>query len=132
MLIPSADVGIIVLTNASPIGVPETVVAQFTDLVQFGRVQRDWTAFLENAFAPFLAPTGSLVGKPRPTNPAPPRANAAYAGTSQNAYYGPLQVVDNHGTLELRLPGTISKASFAAGKVVLEYYDEEGLGTFVR
>lgn len=159
MVIPSADVGIVVLTNASPTGAPESVVAEFTDLVQFGHVQRDWVALLEKSFAPFLAPTGSLVGVPRPSHPAPPQANAAYTGTYQNAYYGPLQVVDNQGTLELRLgprptsfrlshwdgdvftfmlnnenapPGTISKASFFGGKVVLEYYDDEGLGTFVR
>jgi hypothetical protein len=29
-------------------------------------------------------------------------------------------------------PGTISKATFAPGRVTLEYYDREGLGTFVR
>jgi hypothetical protein len=29
-------------------------------------------------------------------------------------------------------PGTISKATFSEGRVVLEYYDGEGLGTFLR
>ena len=29
-------------------------------------------------------------------------------------------------------PGTISKATFAPDRVTLEYYDREGLGTFVR
>jgi CubicO group peptidase (beta-lactamase class C family) len=158
-VIPSADVGIVVLTNASPIGMPEALAAQFTDLVQFGRLQRDWVPLFEGYLAPLLAPTGSLVGVPRPARPAPPRPNAAYAGTYQNAYYGPLQVVDNRGTLELRLgprpavfrlthwdgnvftftptgenapPGTISKASFSEGRVVLEYYDGQGLGSFLR
>jgi hypothetical protein len=28
-------------------------------------------------------------------------------------------------------PGTISKATFTPGQVKLEYYDREGLGTFV-
>jgi hypothetical protein len=27
-------------------------------------------------------------------------------------------------------PGTISKATFSTGKVVLEFYDLQGLGTF--
>src|SRR5690606_3478733 len=40
--IPSANVAIVVLTNASPSGVPEAVAAQFSDLVQFGSVQQDW------------------------------------------------------------------------------------------
>ena len=29
-------------------------------------------------------------------------------------------------------PGTISKATFSGRKVTLEFYDDEGLGTFVR
>jgi CubicO group peptidase (beta-lactamase class C family) len=159
MIVPSADVGIVVLTNGSPTGVPESLVAQFTDLVQFGRLQRDWVPLFEMYLAPLLAPTGSLVGVPRPSHPAPPRPTAAYAGTYQNAYYGALQVVEHQGTIELRLgprptafrlshwdgnvftfmlnnenapPGTISKATFSEGKVVLEYYDEQGLGTFLR
>jgi len=158
-LIPSADVGIVVLTNAWPIGVPETLTAQFSDLVQFGSIQRDWWALASASFAPYHLPAGSLVGVPRPEHPLPPAPLASYAGTYQNDYYGPLQVVENGGALELRLgptpvvlplthwdgdvftfmldgenaaAGTISKASFAAGQVVLEYYDAEGLGTFRR
>ncbi|MGB6056407.1 MAG: serine hydrolase, partial [Burkholderiaceae bacterium] len=158
-LIPSADVGIVVLTNAWPIGVPETLVAQFNDLVQFGSIQRDWGALAAQSFAPFHLPSGSLVGVPRPAQPAPSAALASYAGTYQNPYYGPLQVVENGGALALRLgpaplvlplthwdgdvftftldaenaaTGTISKASFAGDRVVLEYYDGDGLGTFRR
>jgi hypothetical protein len=159
MVIPSADVGIVVLTNASPTGAPESIVASFNDLVQVGHVQRNWTALFESMFAPLLRPTGLLVGAERPRHPVPRKANATYTGTYRNAYYGPLQVVDEHGTLTLRLgprptsfrlshwdgdeftfmlnnenapPGTISKASFSDGKVLLEYYDDGGLGTFVR
>jgi CubicO group peptidase (beta-lactamase class C family) len=157
--IPSADIAIVVLTNAAPIGVPEAVGAQFADLVQLGRVQQNWEALYRKALAPLMAPVGSLVDAVRPASPAPSQALAAYAGTYQNAYYGPVQVVDSGGSLELRLgpqsmpfplshwdgdvfsfmlnnenapPGTISKASFSAGKVVLEFYDDGGLGTFTR
>ena len=157
--IPSADVAIVILTNATPIGVPETLAAQFSDQVQFGSVQQDWETLYRQALAVLLSPEGSLVGVPKPTNPVPARANASYTGTYQNAYYGPLNVVDNQGTLELRLgpqpmvfklshwnrdvftftlnnenapPGTISKASFSPGKVVLEFYNDQGLGMFVR
>jgi hypothetical protein len=111
------------------------------------------------ALAPLMAPVGSLVDAAQPANPASPKPFAAYTGTYQSAYYGPLQVVDNGGSMELRLgpqpmrfplshwdgdvfsfmlnnenapPGTISKASFSAGKVVLEFYDDGGLGTFTR
>ncbi|RJG07943.1 serine hydrolase [Noviherbaspirillum cavernae] len=157
--IPSADVAIVVLTNAAPYGIPETLTAQFADLVQFGRMERDWEAFFTKAFAPFLTPEGSLVGVAKPVSPAPAKVLSSYVGIYQNDYYGPLQVVNNQGSLELRLgpkpmtyplshwdgdvftftlnnenapPGTISKASFSSGKVVLEYFDDGGLGTFVR
>jgi CubicO group peptidase (beta-lactamase class C family) len=160
--IPSADVAITILTNAFPIGVPETVAAQFSDLVQFGSVQQDWESLYRQGLAPLQAPLGSLVAAAKPTNPAPAQALAAYVGTYQSAYYGPMQVIDNQGSLELRLgpqpmtfplshwdgnvftfmlnnenapPGTMSKASFfpgIPGKVVLEYYDDGGLGSFVR
>ena len=157
--IPSADVGIVVLTNSLPVGVPEILTAQFSDLVQFGSIQRDWGALFTPRFAGLLKPQGSLVGVPRPPHPAPPQALAAYAGTYQNNFYGPLQVSVNDGALELRLgpkpvvlplthwdgdvftftldgenaaPGTISQASFATDKVVLEYFNGESLGTFAR
>ena len=158
-IIPSADVAIVVLTNAWPIGVPETLVAQFSDLVQFGSLQRDWAALAASMFAPFHKPFGSLVGVARPAQPAPAAPLASYAGTYQNAYYGALDVVEKGGALELRLgqkplvlplshwdgdvftftlddenaaAGSISKASFSNGQVVLEYYNAEGLGTFRR
>lgn len=158
-LIPSADVGIVVLTNSWPVGVPETLAAQFADLVQMGRIQRDWSALYTQTFAGLIHPEGALAGLPRPLAPAPAQPLANYAGTYQNAYYGALQVAINGGALELRLgpkpavlplthwdgdtftftldnenaaPGTISKASFAGNKVVLEYYDAQGLGTFTR
>jgi CubicO group peptidase (beta-lactamase class C family) len=157
--IPSADIAIVILTNAAPIGVPEALAAQFADLVQFGSMQQDWDALYRMALAPLMAPVGSLVDVSKPANPAPPQAFAAYTGVYQSAYYGPLQVVDNGGSLELRMgpqsmrfplshwdgdvfsfmlnnenapPGTISKASFSGGKVVLEFYDDGGLGTFNR
>src|SRR5690606_9869255 len=42
VVIPSADVGIVALTNATPSGIPETLTAEFADLVQFGAVREDW------------------------------------------------------------------------------------------
>ncbi|TCK38945.1 CubicO group peptidase (beta-lactamase class C family) [Paraburkholderia sp. BL8N3] len=158
-IVPSTGVAIVVLTNGYPFGVPETLAAQFFDLVQFGAIRQDWATIFANAFAPSLAPEGSLVGVPRPVNPQPPQPLANYAGTYRNEYYGPLQVtlagtalVLVIGATPLRLPlthwdgdvftfvlhdenaqpGTISKASFTADRVTLEYYDHDQLGTFVR
>jgi CubicO group peptidase (beta-lactamase class C family) len=42
VIIPSADVAIVALTNATPSGIPETLTAECADLVQFGEVREDW------------------------------------------------------------------------------------------
>jgi CubicO group peptidase (beta-lactamase class C family) len=159
LVVPSTGLAIVVLTNTSPIGVPETLALQFFDLIQFGSLQRDWYPLLNQYFLSQSKPSGSLVGKPRPTNPLPARALSTYTGTYNNDYYGPIQVVEQNGALAIIIgpaplnlalthwdgdvfiftlvdenaePGTISKASFSSNQVILEYYDEEGLGTFAR
>jgi CubicO group peptidase (beta-lactamase class C family) len=158
--IPSADVAIVALTNAAPIGVPEALTAQFADLVQFGEVRQDWARLYQDAFAGMSAPKGSLVGQERPADPAPPRPLTDYVGTYANRYYGAAHIAD-HGGGELVLTlgpagqtyplahwdgdvftfplsgenapdGTISKARFAGNVVLLEYFDSEGQGTFTR
>ncbi|MGF7121240.1 CubicO group peptidase (beta-lactamase class C family) [Rhodococcus sp. BE178] len=58
--IPSADVEIAALTNAAPVGVPETLTAEFADLVQFGEIREDWTALYKEKFSKFDAPEGSI------------------------------------------------------------------------
>ena len=50
LILPSADVAIVALTNATPIGVPETLTAEFADLVQFGEVREDWYKLYTDIF----------------------------------------------------------------------------------
>ncbi|SCU76625.1 Beta-lactamase class C [Cupriavidus necator] len=157
--VPSLNLAIVTLTNGYPIGVAETLNAQFFDLAQYGAIRRDWGKIYGDALAPLLAPEGRLVGQPRPASPLPARALSTYTGTYQNDYYGPLQVADQGGTLVMTLgatpltlplshwdgdvftfalnnenatPGTISQAAFSSDRVWLEYYDHEGLGMFVH
>jgi len=157
--VPPLNLAIVTLTNGYPIGIPETLNAQFLDLVQYGAFRRDWGAIFSDALAPLLAPEGRLVGQSPPANPLPARALSTYTGSYDNAYYGPLQVAEQSGTLVMTLgakplilplthwdgdvfnftlhnenasPGTISRAAFASDRVWLEYYDQEGLGVFAR
>lgn len=101
--LPSAGVGIVVLTNAQPTGAAEALAANFMDLVQFGKIERDWYAAYNAILAPMNAPTGSLLGKPRPAKPAPAAALAAYTGTYANDFYGPAQVIRRGDGLALKL-----------------------------
>lgn len=158
VFLPSADVAIIALTNATPAGVPEALTAEFADLVQFGEVREDWFRLYNNAFADMEKPDGSLVGQRRPANPKPPAPPATYTGVYHNDYWGPATVVERDGTLQLTLgprgtyplahwdgdvftfplssenapPGTISAATFDGPNVTLEYFDGDGLGVFVK
>ena len=71
VIVPSADVAIVALTNATPSGVAEALTAEFADLVQFGEVREDWYKLYGNIFKQMGAPMGSLVGQKPPANPAP-------------------------------------------------------------
>ncbi len=92
VMLPSAGIGIVVLTNAQPIGAAEALTADFMDLVQFGRVTRDWLAGYAHAMAPISAPFGSLRGKAPPVNARPAAALVSYAGDYANDYYGAARI----------------------------------------
>ncbi|AKK29289.1 serine hydrolase [Mycobacterium sp. EPa45] len=159
VIIPSADVAIVALTNGTPAGIPETLTAEFADLVQFGEVRQDWRSLYAHAFADMDKPFGTLVGKTPPANAAPAKPSAAYVGSYRNDYWGTAVVAEKDGKLTLSLgphpdtlelthwdgdvftfrfpsenfpPGSISKAAFDGPKVTLEYYDEDKMGTFFR
>ena len=87
-LMPSENLGIAVFTNARGNGTAETVIGEFTDLVQFGKPTYDWAALYANAYEPVNAPFGSLVGKTPPASPTPARPDSAYVGTYSNKFYG--------------------------------------------
>ncbi|MCI4674647.1 serine hydrolase [Candidatus Mycolicibacterium alkanivorans] len=159
VIIPSADVAIVALTNATPAGIPETLTAEFADLVQFGEVREDWRRLYGDAFADMDKPEGSLVGQKPPANPAPAEPAVAYVGTYKNDYWGPATVAEKDGKLTVSLgprpdtyelthwdgdeftfgfvtenaqPGTVSTARFAGDKLTLEYFDDDKMGTFTR
>ncbi|MGE2833675.1 serine hydrolase domain-containing protein [Mycobacterium sp. SMC-4] len=158
VMLPSADVAIVALTNATPSGVPETLTAQFADLVQFGEVREDWWELYHGAFAEMEKPVGSLVGARPPAQPTPPAPLADYVGQYSNSFWGPARVLQTDAGLELALgpkfvvplkhwdgdvftfsfvsenapPGSLSKASFDGDWLTLEYFDQDGKGTFTR
>jgi CubicO group peptidase (beta-lactamase class C family) len=162
VVMPSEDLGIIALTNAAPIGVPETLTAEFMDLVQYGQIRENWADLYQQAIGWMNNPQGSLVGKQLPANPAPARPLSAYAGVYANDYSGPAIVTERDGALQLSLgpknqtftlthwdgdtftftvtgenapPGTISKAVFSGfpgATLNLEHFDADKLGTFSR
>jgi CubicO group peptidase (beta-lactamase class C family) len=102
-MLPSENLGIVVLTNGMPIGVPETIAADFFDLAELGTVQRDWYAAYSPLFAAMYANPSKLAGTTPPTNPRTALPEAAYAGTYANRFYGPATVAFRHGRLVMML-----------------------------
>ncbi|WP_037606965.1 serine hydrolase [Streptacidiphilus rugosus] len=92
-LLPTERLGIVVLSNGQPIGVPEAVAAAFFDIAQNGRQTVDWLSLygkvLGSATGAGVSPTD--YAKP-PTSPAPEMANSAYTGNFGNDFYGPATV----------------------------------------
>lgn len=108
-MLPSVGVGIVVLSNAQPIGAVEAIGLSFMDLVQFGRVTRDWYAAVAPRMAPMFAPVGKLAGQAPPADPAPARAFADYTGTYRNDYFGKVEVVAMGNELILKAgPGPMA------------------------
>ncbi len=105
-MLPAAKLGIVVLTNATPSGVPESIAKMFYDRVEFGAAQRDWYDAYAPVFARMGAPQGELVGKQPPLHPVAPLVLDSYEGTYANAYYGDAIVGVKNGALVLALGAT--------------------------
>lgn len=159
VIIPAADVAIVALTNAAPVGVPETLTAEFADLVEFGEVRQDWRKLYAEAFAGIDQPFGELAGKKPPSNPAPAQPLSRYGGDYANDYWGTATVAETDGALTLALgprpdvyplahwdgdtftmsfvsenfpPRGVSKVSFRDGEMTVEFLDGDKMGTFTR
>ncbi len=102
-LLPGAELGIVVLTNAQPIGVPEAICRSFVDLVLTGKVEKDWLTLFGQLFATAMAPNyGTSIDyavPPEPLLPALPAA--AYAGIYDNELYGPIEIAGSDGNLSM-------------------------------
>ena len=105
-MLPSAGLGIVVLTNGMPIGVPESVINYFLDHAYTGRQQQNWLTLYGERFAQMYVNHSELAGKPPPANPVPPHPDSFYTGTYGNPYYGPIQITSDGGSLHLLIgPG---------------------------
>src|SRR5690606_28852987 len=84
----------------------EALGLMYLDLVQFGKLSRDWFATVAPSFADLTAPTGEWAGQPFPAHPVPALPLHAYEGNYANDYYGPAEVQQRDGALVLVLGPT--------------------------
>jgi len=160
-LLPTEQLGVAVLTNASAIGAAEAIAYHFLDVATYGQATVDWLPYVRKLFGSRGA-SGPDYSKP-PANAAPAQPDSTYVGTYANDPYGPLSVVAKDSGLLLQLGpknlqfplthydgNTFSYVPFAelgdrssvtftvsddtptASRVTIGLLDEDGLGTFTR
>ena len=101
-LIPSQDLGIVVLGNAFPTGVPEAVADTLLDLGRYGHVTRDWFTTWKNYFDTLFSTEEQIEKYAHPPVPNRPALDlAAYTGTYRNAYVGKVKITAGKGILYL-------------------------------
>jgi CubicO group peptidase (beta-lactamase class C family) len=121
-LYPKSNLGILVLTNAFPTGVPEGLCDSFADLVFDGKVEKDWikpwNALFEGLFGPAVA-TSKATYATSPTPATAALALSAYTGHYANPYVGEAVVMDHNGTL------TLSVGPGGAHSLPLRHFDRD-------
>ena len=137
-MIPSKQIGIVVLTNGTPVGLPETVALNFLDDFEFGKPQGDYFTLLQTAFKndydDALNSSTNYLKEPAQPNPAPGAPASALVGTYANPYYGKVEVEEQAGKLILRLPplGTYYELSHWTADTYTYYIANESSGATRR
>jgi CubicO group peptidase (beta-lactamase class C family) len=102
---PEDELGIVVMANAFPTGLPEAISATFFDLVHEGKSKKDYLSFFESYFdttysLPYRQAIESYATPPSPVVPA--LEEAAYVGTYAHDYLGEVHVVASKDGLVLQ------------------------------
>jgi CubicO group peptidase (beta-lactamase class C family) len=137
-MIPNLQIGIVVLSNGAPVGLPESIALTFLDDFQYGIPQKD---YLKEAGADFAALREGVLKSSKdysaekpPSNPSPGVPPASLVGTYDNRYFGKLEIEEQQGKLILRLPplGTYYELSHWDGNTYTYYIGNEVSGATRR
>jgi CubicO group peptidase (beta-lactamase class C family) len=119
-IVPSEQLGIVILTNAYPVGLAEGLAWTFIDLALYGKVTNDWLALFKKIFSDPAA-IGVSVGTDYSKPPASPSAalnSDTYIGSYANDFFGDIEIVIKDGGLAI-VEGP-NKMTFA-----LKHYDRD-------
>jgi CubicO group peptidase (beta-lactamase class C family) len=135
-LSPSAQLGIIVLTNARPTGLAEATANTFFDLYNYGRPTQDWLGLFTKGFDDLIEESNNETTDysklDPPSSPAPPKLLSSYLGTYRNNYYGEIEFTKQGNSLWMRLPaaGALYQLTHWDGdKFTYRFEAEQGIGT---
>ncbi|MDQ1010009.1 CubicO group peptidase (beta-lactamase class C family) [Streptomyces sp. V4I23] len=103
-MLPAEQLGIVVLTNGSPVGLADSVAFNFFDTAQQGGPTQDWLSLIGQVYEKEEQAGRSPTDYTKPpSGAADARADDVYTGTYRNDYYGPLTVTADDGALSLHL-----------------------------
>ncbi len=102
-LVPGEQLGIVVLTNAYPIGIAEALGTTFLDIALYGKPTQDWLVLFKQGFSNPAA-IGTVLGfdysKP-PGSPSPASKNSAYLGRYANDFFGDISIIEKDAGLAI-------------------------------
>jgi CubicO group peptidase (beta-lactamase class C family) len=137
-LAPDQQLGIVVLTNGTSIGIPEAVSMSFLDYFRYGSAQVDYLPKFKPIFEAMIQETqDSSVDYSTltpPSNPSPPGQLSAYKGTYVSPYYGKLEIDVQRNQLIMRLPprGAYYELTPWDGNTFTFYFTSENTGVARR
>ncbi|MFD9389247.1 serine hydrolase [Streptomyces sp. NPDC060000] len=131
-MLPGEDLGIVVLTNGKPLGLPDAIAQSFFDTAEHGKPTADWLDLIGKVYAQEEAAGRSPTDyTDPPANAAAARPDATYTGTYANSYYGPLTVSASGGELTMRLgpkPTTFRLTHYAGDTFSFRTVGENAVG----
>src|SRR5438093_11391637 len=102
-LVPGEQLGIVVLTNAYPLGIAEALGTTFMDVALYGKPTQDWFALFKQVYSNPAA-IGTVLGfdysRP-PASPAPASKNSAYLGRYTNDFFGEISIIEEDSGLAI-------------------------------
>lgn len=133
-LIPEEHLGVLALSNSTPVGLPESICLQFMDLVHYGKPRFDYLPLLRKVFVKMVtdaedaSPNYATLALPKPATPA--KSLSEYAGRYTNQYFGTLEVAVEQNRLISRLPprGAYYELSHWDGDTFTYYFASENTG----
>ena len=103
LLIPPEQLGIVVLTNAYPIGFAEGIANTFADVALYGKSTQDWFAIFKKAFSnpAVIGVTVEVDYSKPPDSPSPALPNSTYVGRYSNDFFGEIEVIETANGLAI-------------------------------
>jgi CubicO group peptidase (beta-lactamase class C family) len=108
-LLPQEQLGVVVLSNAMPVGSAEAIADQIIDQIIVGEQTQDWAEVWSARYSNLFVADETLAEPPVPATPALP--DDAYVGSYANEYYGTFEVIaDGDGLAVVQGPAGVEFA----------------------